>query len=313
MRGPRRGQSHACARHRAFVWATPLVLYAAWWVAFYTPSASHRASISAAIPFAAKLAAAAAGGVVGGGLHRGALLLAVAGAAALWRIARERTITPRLGGLLITATVFWLLVGYGRGRGGVPETSRYVYAGVVLLILIFAEAFRDIRLSPPAFAIASLVALFLLSQGFDRVCRRNQLPSLHGPSHLRRARRAATGRGFAPPSMRVDNTYGRVILAGAVLGGDDAIGSSPGGLAHRDPRRASRRPRGRRPPAAPGRRRDVAAVTAPAAAARRRCVTTATDGTLPVLVHGSRPAGTRSRRPATRRPSFAPGALRLRF
>ena len=92
---PRAGMSRVRAlRRRAFVWATPLVLYAAWWVAFFTPSSIDTRSISAAIPFAAKLAAAAAGGVLGLGLHWGSLLLAVAGAAVVWRVARRRGRPP---------------------------------------------------------------------------------------------------------------------------------------------------------------------------------------------------------------------------
>lgn len=171
-------------RHRAFVWATPLVLYAAWWVAFYTPSASHRASISAAIPFAAKLAAAAAGSVVGGGLYLGAVTGNRGSRSPVANRPRAHDHAPPgraadRGDLVLAACRL-------RPRpGGVPETSRYVYAGVVFLILIAAEAFREIRLGPGAIAIASLVALFLLSQGFDHLRDRNQLPALHGPSHLR--------------------------------------------------------------------------------------------------------------------------------
>ena len=214
-------------RRRGVVWAAPLAIYTAWWLAFYKPSGAHRESISAAIPFAAKLATAAAGAVFGLSLRWGALLLALAGAAIAWRVARDRTVTPRLAGLLVTAVAFWLLVGYGRGRGGVPGTSRYVYAGVVLLILIFAEAFHGIQLSRAAVGLAAVLALCALGQGFTSL----QL-SFNFEQYTDRRISAELGalqvaQGFAPTSMPLDNTYGRPILAGAYLAAVHAIGSSP--------------------------------------------------------------------------------------
>ncbi len=225
---PRQGVSRARAlRRRGFVWATPLALYAVWWLAFYKPSAAHSASLSAAVPFATRLAAAAAGSVFGLGLHWGALLLGVAGGAVAWRSARGHVVTARLAGLLVTAFCFWLLVGYGRGRAGAPEASRYVYTGVVLLTLILAEAFRDIAPSRAAFVIASLVALLALAQGFGSL--RASINSLHDADRRIAAELGALQivRGFAASSMRLDDTYGRPILVGAYFAAVDAIGSSP--------------------------------------------------------------------------------------
>ena len=56
---------------RGWIWAVPLLLYGAWWLAFYEPAAAHHELIK--VPkFAADMAASAAGGLFGTGLPTGA-------------------------------------------------------------------------------------------------------------------------------------------------------------------------------------------------------------------------------------------------
>ena len=73
--------------------------------------------------------------------------------------------TPRLANLTVTALVLWLLIAVGRGEGGDPYASRYVYEGAVILALIAAEVLpREVLQRRPlrrvfAVAVAASVAL----------------------------------------------------------------------------------------------------------------------------------------------------------
>ena len=212
---------------RAWVWAIPGVLYAAWWVAFYEPYLSEHHY--GAIPkFIAQLAAGAAGGMFGLGPHPGWLVLAAILAGLILRIVGRRALTPRLVGLAVTLAVYWILVAFGRAQLGDPGASRYVYTGGLLILLIALESFRGVstnRWSLGAVAVLSVLALVGNLRAFDA----GITSWLHTGSRTVDAELGALqlARATAPPAMELDPIWAPQIMAGPYFAAVHALGSTP--------------------------------------------------------------------------------------
>jgi hypothetical protein len=145
-------------RRRREVWvvAAPLLLYAVWWLA-YTDSELIRHALVLTPSFMASAAAGVLSSLVGlSGMDPpadGAALtwgrpLAVAGVAALaWRLARLRSLPPRVLALLTILLSFWFLTGVRRSVISSPDASRYVYVGALFVVLLAAELARGVAIS----------------------------------------------------------------------------------------------------------------------------------------------------------------------
>ena len=211
---------------RVWVCTVPLALYAAWWLAYHEPSMA-RENLTAAPAFAADLAASAVGGLLGLGLDWGRpILLATLGLVG-WRLTHLGAWRPRTAMLLVAAGTFWLLVGLGRANLGEPSASRYVYTGAILVLLILAEAFRGVQLSPKALGVAAAVVLFALA-GNLRALGRGEA-SLRTASRVVKAELGALqlARRTAAPGLVLDPHYAPQVIAGQYFAAIDAIGSSP--------------------------------------------------------------------------------------
>jgi hypothetical protein len=140
---------------RAWIWAVPVALYVAWWLAFYRPDSSAH-DLGAIPKFVAQLAASAAGNIFGLSILAGWVVLA--GVIALVGVMSvRRGFSPRMGGLLVTLLAYWALVAFGRAQLGVPGASRYVYPGVVLLLLLVLEALRGTRATLRSVGVVALL------------------------------------------------------------------------------------------------------------------------------------------------------------
>ncbi len=142
------------ARRRLWVPALPLALYVIWWLAYGSTGGSDFAfaNIAGLPAFAfdslgAELAAVTglftAPGVqeqsfdpAAGQALAGGLIVAVLAAALVVRPRAVRAAIPATLALL----ALWAVTGAVAGPSRQPETSRYLYAGAVLLLLIGAEA-----------------------------------------------------------------------------------------------------------------------------------------------------------------------------
>ena len=212
---------------RAWVWAIPLALYAVWWIAFYAPLPGRHTNLGATPAFGLNLAANAIGGLFGLDVFWGRLLVAAAAVLVYRQVKRVGHLTPRLGGLLVTAAAFWLLVALGRAGGGDFTASRYVYTGAVLIILILAEAFRGSRLDARGIAIASLAALIALGGNMNDLA--GNADALRTASGQVSAELGALqlARQTVPPGLELDRHYAPAVFAGPYLTAVNAIGSSP--------------------------------------------------------------------------------------
>ncbi len=147
-------------RRRLLVVAVPLALYAAWFLA-YRNAPTRGIDLADAPEFLAQVAASAMGGLTGvavvsdhldGTLHwlvTAEHLIALAAVALLVRTLARDGIRPRAAMLITTLAAFWLLLavlraGGNDGFGGTvsPYSSRYVYPGAVLIVLIALELAR---------------------------------------------------------------------------------------------------------------------------------------------------------------------------
>ncbi len=211
---------------RIWIAAVPLVLYAAWWLGYHQPSMA-RQNLTAVPAYGADLAASAIGGLLGLSLDWGRALL-VAGILVLGRrLTRPGALTPRTAGLLAAIAAFWLLVALGRAQLGAPSSTRYIYTGVILIVLILAEVVRGSPVSSRALWAVGVVALFALVANIHLLTV--------GENSLRNASRIVSAElgalqavpRIAPAGLIVDPTYAPQVFSGQYFSAIHAIGSSP--------------------------------------------------------------------------------------
>ena len=153
--------------------AAPLALYAIWWLA-YQDSELIRHAIVLTPGFVASAAAgvfsslAGLSGVdppAGGATLDWGRPLAVAAVAVLaWRLARLRTLPPRVVTLLAILLSFWVLTGVRRSVISDPDASRYLYVGALFVVLLAADLARGVEVSARAtLVLAGAVAAATLS------------------------------------------------------------------------------------------------------------------------------------------------------
>jgi hypothetical protein len=223
---------------RGFVVAIPVLLYVVWYLG-YGESQVTSESLIHAPGFAAELAAAATGAVFGRGLDWGRPLVLLGLLALLWRMRAIVTLTPRLVGLLVTAVALWCVIAATRSTISPPETSRYVYLGAIVLVLVAVEVLPGVAFSPRALGLASAVALFAVLAGLTLM--HEGAVGLRSTSRVLTAELAALelGAGHAPPAYRPDPARAPQIEAGPYLHTVRAIGSTPAktlsGLAKANP------------------------------------------------------------------------------
>jgi len=155
--------------------AAPLVLYAAWWLAYQntngsTASVTFHHQLGLEIAFFAHAAASATSALVGlaasdaEALRWGRLLLAAAVVALAWRLVRLGRVPPRVITLMTILIAFWGSTAVSRAGlvfGGheytVAGASRYLYVGGLFIVLLAIELTRDT--SPPRWATPALYAV----------------------------------------------------------------------------------------------------------------------------------------------------------
>lgn len=186
-----------------------------------------RQNLTAVPAYGADLAASAIGGLLGLNIDWGRALL-VAGILVLGRrLVRPGALTPRVVGLVVAVGSFWLLVALGRAQMGAPASTRYVYTGAMLIVLLVVEVVRDTFLTPRVLGIAGAVALFALA-GNIRLLTGGE-DSLRYASSIVSAELGALqdARGVTPAGLVVDPAYAPQVFAGRYFAAIDAIRASP--------------------------------------------------------------------------------------
>jgi hypothetical protein len=159
-------------RSRAWAAAVPLALYLLWLVAWGSPhdhsahGGIHLSNLPDTPLYMVTSAAGAAGGIGGLNLEFGRVLLGLAAVFLVWRLV-VGGLSNWLAGALVAATAFWALTGLARADLGIDtaNSSRYLYVGAVLILLIAIYVPVSIRPSPMAWALIGLATVFAILGG----------------------------------------------------------------------------------------------------------------------------------------------------
>jgi hypothetical protein len=216
---------------RGWVVGVPALLYVAWYAGYGESQVTGETLIHAP-GFAADLAAAACGAVIGRGLNWGRPLAVVGFLVLAWWLVGGRTVSARLVGLLASAVALWIITAATRSTISAPETSRYVYLGVVVIVLIGVELLHSVTTTPRALGVAALVVLFGALAGLTLM--RDGAVSLRSTSKTLAAELGALelASAHAPPNYRPDPQRAPQVEAGPYLHTVRAIGSSPADSPH---------------------------------------------------------------------------------
>jgi hypothetical protein len=239
-----------------WILAVPLVPYALWWIGYqdnHWQDAARAEGITDPLlsgilrmpGFIANSAGSAfsaltgLGGQVGLGrppggtfLSWGPPLLVLGVALALWRIARLRRVPPRVLSLLVIAVSFWGFTAITRGFISAPYTSRYLYFGVLLILMVAAELARGLVVPLRAQVLLGLLALGVVVANVGAL--RDAARDLRTQAQLTRAQLGALeiGRPLVKPDF-VANAFFE-IDAGSYFAAERAWGTpapSPAALA----------------------------------------------------------------------------------
>jgi len=171
---------------RSWIFLAPIALYAVWWLwaRQFEQSETELANVHLIpIDFVNSLAAIMGSlfGVNPTGLGvvpqltevtaAGTVLAAVWLGLMAWRVSRGRVPTTFW---VFTAVVltYWLTIAMG---GRPPDSSRYMFVGAVLVLLITADALRGARIPAPALIAAACVAALAIGPNVDKFYDGRQL------------------------------------------------------------------------------------------------------------------------------------------
>ena len=147
---------------RLWVAVAPAALYALWWVG-YGERKGEADGVVGTARWAVEFAGATVGGITGTGSTVGQVLLLPLAAVFAWGIRRaDADRRPRVVALEAMLIGYWLLIAFSRSGLQAPTTSRYLYAGGVLLVLALGECAAGIPLRAPAAVVLVAVVAFAL-------------------------------------------------------------------------------------------------------------------------------------------------------
>jgi hypothetical protein len=155
---------------RAFVFAIPLALFAAWYAGWGHTAESHLSlrNVLDSPRFLFEGLASSLDSVVGlstigvDGLGQpdwGRPLLVAAIVLIAYGQLRRPGFSPRLWPVAAATATFWLLAAFNYIPGREAVASRYTYAGSALLLLLTADLMRGVRFSRPALWVGAVVTL----------------------------------------------------------------------------------------------------------------------------------------------------------
>jgi hypothetical protein len=199
-------------RH-AWIVAAPLALYGLWWIAYQDENSFRLHNVLVAPGYVANAAAAVMSSLAGlseiasprpgpdllvgvgntsnehSPLAWGQPLAVLAVVVLLWRLAGTRPVPPRILTLLTIVLTFWTLTAVNRAENSPPYSSRYIYVGAFLVLLLVSEVARGAQLprrAAPLLGAATAVAI-VSNVGVLR----NDAHFLQGQAQLAKANLAA--------------------------------------------------------------------------------------------------------------------------
>lgn len=148
--------THPQRRARVWAAAAPLAAYGVWYLAASPESEAKRGNVDAIPGYVAEAAAGAVGAVSGLGLEWGRIVLVALVAAVALRLVSPGPLSPRLVGLLTAGVAYWGLTALARADLNEPLASRYLYFGVVVVLLTVVELVRTAELPARAWTLVAL-------------------------------------------------------------------------------------------------------------------------------------------------------------
>jgi hypothetical protein len=209
-------------RRLAVVAGGPALLFALWYVA-YGDSTGTSTMLRRVPVFVVDLAAGGVGGLFGRSDTAATVLLVAVTAGVGFAVARRR---PRAAFLapLVCLGVNWILTSWSRAGFEDPASSRYMYVGAVFVILIVADALRDVR---APFLPAAAVVLAVLSVWGNWRQLHDGAEYLRGVTAVTRAELRAMewARSDVDPAYNADSARMPQLLAHEYFDAVDEFGS----------------------------------------------------------------------------------------
>lgn len=159
---------HSDGLRRAWLAAIPILLYAVWWAGWGHDAETHLSLHNVvfsplyvfeglASSLSSLLGLAAIGGV--GKVVWGVPVLLALLVLFAWRLARGFRPSPRLWPVVAATAVYWVLAAFNYIPGREAYTSRYMYAGAALMLLLLAELLRGVRFGRTALLAGGAVTV----------------------------------------------------------------------------------------------------------------------------------------------------------
>jgi len=219
----RDGGGRRAALGRLWVIAVPLVLYAAWWVA-YAPHEKDLHDPGVVIAFVVNSAAATLGAITALGFDYGRALLVALVAAAGWRIARLGGIPVRTLSMLAGVVTFWALTGLVRDSF---LESRYYLPAAMMVVAAAAALLPRERPSATVVALGTATALLVVVLGTSALKEgRNGLLGFITPA-LARLQADEVAAAHVDPGYVADPGRAPGAVAGQYLKAVRELGGSP--------------------------------------------------------------------------------------
>jgi hypothetical protein len=166
---------------RGWVVAAPLALYAIWWLGYGRTQPEVGGDFQTNLPnlptYVADAISGALVGLTGLSAEWGRPLALATVVAIAWAFAHSRLFPVRAAAFAAGGLAFWALAGLTRGQLNSPASSRYVYFGAIVIVLVAVELTGRLPLGPVG---AGLLVVFV---GASALGNYRNLES--GVAHLR--------------------------------------------------------------------------------------------------------------------------------
>jgi hypothetical protein len=150
---------------RLWVVLVPVALYGLWYVR-YGERTGAADGVVGTTRWAIEFAGASVGGILGMGSKLGQLLLVPLALVCWWGVARaDRERRPRVIALMAMPVSYWVLIALGRSGFQDPDTSRYLYAGGVLTVLVVGECCTGLVVRRAAAVFVAVVTVLAVVMG----------------------------------------------------------------------------------------------------------------------------------------------------
>lgn len=216
---------------RAYVFVLPLLLYAGWYAGWGHDAennfSAHNVLVSPRYVWeglTASLDSVLALGTISdevvGRSQWGAPLLIVLLALAAYKGFRRRGFFPGLWPVLAAAAVFWFLAAFNQGPGREPYSSRYLYVGVLFVLLIAVNLLQGVRFN--RWALAAGAAATCVVVGFNLVPLREGRDFFEKQTVLTRADLAAIeiAADTVEPPFRLSPEAAGTVFLGEIEAGE---------------------------------------------------------------------------------------------